>query len=81
MIKRYIYCWTYTKSYQRKIDGRKSYRNLWDHFLRLDNVDNMTSEAERLFVATHYSGERNWFKFEHYVQIKKYKHHIIEGLT
>ena len=40
----------------------------------------MASEAERLLVATHYSGECKRFKFECYVKIKKDHHHILEGL-
>ena len=53
---------------------------MWDHFLGPDNVDKMASEAERLFFATHYSGERRRFNFERYVKIQKYQHHILEGL-
>ena len=51
VITRYLDCWTYVESSQRTIDGRKAYRELWDHFLRPDNVDNMASEAERILVA------------------------------
>ena len=40
----------------------------------------MVSEAERLLIATHYSGERKRFNFERYVKIKMYQHHILEGL-
>ena len=43
-------------------------------------MDNMESEAKKLLVATHYSGERKWFNFECYVKIQKYQHHILEGL-
>ena len=75
-----LYCWTYVKSDQRTRDGRKSYRDLWDHFLGLDNVDNMASEAERILVATYYSGECKRLNFERYVKIKKDQHHILEGL-
>ena len=64
VITRDLDCWTYVKSSQRKRDGRKSYRDLWDHLLVKDNFDNMSSEVERLLVATHYSGERNRFNFE-----------------
>ena len=53
---------------------------MWDYFLGPDNVDNMASEAERLLVATHYSGERKRFNFERYVTIQKDQHHILEGL-
>ena len=53
VITRDLDCWTYVKSSQRKRDGKKAYRDLWEKFLVLDNVDNMASEAKRLFVATH----------------------------
>ena len=53
VITRDLDCWTYVKSSQRTRDGRKSYRDLWDHFLGPDNVDNMANEDERLLVATH----------------------------
>ena len=72
--------WTSVKSYQRKRDGRKAYRDLWDYFLGPNNVDNMAIEAERLLVATHYSGKRKWFNFERYVKIQKDQHRIHEGL-
>ena len=79
-ITRDLDCWTYVKAAQKTRDGRKAYREMWDHFLGPDNVDNMASEAERLLVATHYSGERKRFNFEHYVTIQKDQHHILEGL-
>ena len=63
VITRDLHFWTYVKSAQRKRDGRKSYRDLSDHFLGPDNVDNMASDAERLLVVMHYSGERKWFNF------------------
>ena len=63
MIMRYLDCWTYVKSVQRKRYGKKAYRALWDHFFLPDNIDNMTSESERILVATHYSGERKRVKF------------------
>ena len=75
-----IDCWTYVKSAQRTRYGKKAYRDLWDHFLEPDNVDNMASEAERLLVTTHYYGERKRFNFERYVKIQKDQHHILEGL-
>ena len=72
--------WTYVKADHKTIDRRKAYRDMWGHFLGPDNVDNMVSEAERLLVATHYSGERKRFNFERYVTIQKDQHHILEGL-
>ena len=62
-------CWTYVKSSHSTRDGRKAYRDLWDHLLGPDNADNMASEAERLLVAKHYSGELKRFNFERYVKI------------
>ena len=56
VITRDLEFWTYLKSVQRTRDGRKAYRDLWDHLLGPDNVDNMASEAERLLFATHSSG-------------------------
>ena len=73
-------CWTYVKSVHSKRDVRKACRDLWDHFLGTDNVYNMANEAERLLVATHYSGENNSFNFEPYVKIKNYQHHILEWI-
>ena len=73
--------WTYFKSDQRTRYGRNAYHDLWDHFLRPDNVDNMEIEAERLFVAMHYSGERKRFNFERHVRIQKNQYHTFEGLN
>ena len=53
---------------------------MWYHFLGPDNVGNMASAAERLLVATHYSGERKRFNFERYMKIQKDQHHILEGI-
>ena len=33
VITRDLDCWTYAKPYQRTRDGRKAYRDLWDHLL------------------------------------------------
>ena len=40
----------------------------------------MASEAERLLVATHYSGECKRFNFERCVKINKNQQHILEGI-
>ena len=80
VVTRDLYCCTYFKSSQRTRDGSKAYRDLWDHFLVPDNLDNMASESKRPLVATHYSGERKRFNFERYVKIQKYQHHILESL-
>ena len=69
--------WTCVKSAQRTKYGRNDYRDLWDNFLGPDNVDNMASEAKRLLVATHYSGERKRFNYERYVKIQKDQNHIL----
>ena len=58
----------------------KAYCDLWDHFLGLDNVDNMLIETKILLITTHYSSERKRFNFERYVKIQKYRHHILEGI-
>ena len=53
VIKKNLDCWTCFKSDHWTRYGRKAYRDLWDHFLGPDHVENMMSEAERLLVATH----------------------------
>ena len=45
-----------------------------------ENVNNMASEAERILIAMHYSGECKRFNFERYMKIKKDQHHILEGI-
>ena len=80
VITRELNCWTYVKSSHRKRYGSKAYRDLWDLLSGPYNVDNIASEAERLLVATRYSGERKRFNFECYTKIQKYQHHILEGL-
>ena len=44
-IKRDLDSWIYVNSAQRKRDVRKACRDLWDHFLGADNLDNMASES------------------------------------
>ena len=80
VITRDLYFWTYAKLYQRTRYGKKSYRDPWFHFLVTANVDNMSSESERLLAATHYSNERKRFNFERYVKIQNNQHHILEGI-
>ena len=63
VITRELGCCNYVKSSQRKRYGSNAYRALWDHFLGPYNADNMASEAERLLVSTHYSGEHKRFNF------------------
>ena len=46
VITRDLDCWTYFKSSQRTRDGRKAYRDLWDHLLGPDNVDNHLHSPE-----------------------------------
>ena len=80
VITRYLDFWTYIKSDQRTRDGSKAYRDLWDHFLVPDNVDNMACEAESLLAITRYYGEHKRLNFERYMKIQKYQHHILEVL-
>ena len=42
-ITRDMDCCTYVNSARRARYGRKAYRDLWDHLLGPDNVDNMAS--------------------------------------
>ena len=53
VITRDLDCRNYVELSQMARYGMKAYRDLWDHFLRPDNVDNMASEAERIVAATH----------------------------
>ena len=64
VITRDLDYYTCVKSAQRTIDGIKAYRDLWNNLLGPYNVENMTSEAKRLIVAMHYSGEGKRFNFE-----------------
>ena len=80
VITRDLDSWTYVKSAQSTRYGRKSYRDLWDHFLGLDNFDDMARESKIILVATHYSGKRKRFNFERYVKIQKVQQHILEDL-
>ena len=71
--------WTHVKSAQRTRNVRKAYRDLWDHFLLPNNVDNTASEAETLLVATHYYGERKRFNFERYAKTKRISTTSLKG--
>ena len=54
---------------------------LRDHYLGLNNVDNMVSLAEKKLAMTTYTGERRHWTFEKYVTLHKDQHSILEGLT
>ena len=74
-------CWMYVKPFQRARDGRGAFLALRDHYLGPNNVDNMTSLAEKKLAMTAYTGECHRWTFEKYVTLHKDKHSILEGLT
>jgi hypothetical protein len=74
-------CWTYVKPAQCTKDGRCDFLLLWNHFLGINNVDNMTSEAEAKLGSVSYTGERKKWTWEKNVQIHAEQHAVLNGLT
>ena len=65
----------------RTRDGRKVFMGIWNHYLGVNNVDNMSSAAEAKLRNTFYRGEKRRWDFEKYVRVHKDQHTILEGLV
>jgi hypothetical protein len=50
--------WTYVKPAQHTKDERRAFLMLWDHFLGVNNDDNMALEAESKILSVSYTDER-----------------------
>ena len=74
-------CWSYVRPAQRSCDGRLAYMGLKGHYLGVNNVDNMSTPAERKLQTTSYTGEQRRWSFEKYVKIHVDQHDILQGLT
>lgn len=74
-------CWTYVRPAQRARDGRLAFYGLEDHYLGVNNVDNMSSLAEHRLTTTTYKGELRRWNFEKYVQVHVNQHNILENLV
>ena len=74
-------CYTYVRPAQRARDGRLAFEGLKGHYLGENNVDNMSSRAERRLKNTTYSGEKRRWNFEKYVKVHMDQHAILEGLV
>jgi hypothetical protein len=66
-------CWTYVKP------ARHAFLLLWNHFLGSNNVDKMASEAEAKLGSVSYTGERNKWTWEKYVQVHAEQHAVLNG--
>lgn len=74
-------CFTYVRPAQRTRDGRMAFLGLKGHYLGENNVDNMSSRAEKKLQTTSYTGEKRRWNFEKYVKMHMDQHAILEGLT
>ena len=73
-------CWTYVQPAQRSRDGRMAFHGLKGHYLGANNVDNMSSQAEKKLQSTTYTGEKRRWNFEKYVKVHVDQHAILDGL-
>ena len=74
-------CWSYVRTAQKDRDGRKAFLSLKGHYLGENNIDNMSTRAERKLQNTAYTGEKRRWNFERYVRVHVDQHNILEGLT
>jgi hypothetical protein len=74
-------CWSYVRPAQRARDGRTAFLGLRGHFLGANNVDNMSSRAEKRLQTTSYDGEKRRWNFEKYVKVHIDQHAILQGLV
>lgn len=80
-ITREMDCWTYVRPAQRNRDGRLAFNNLYGHYLGVNNVDNMATQAEAKLTATTYNGEKRRWNFEKYVKLQVDQFTILEDLV
>jgi hypothetical protein len=73
-------CWTYVRSFLRAKDGRAAFKALHMHYLGVNNVDTLSTNAWSKLNNTRYSGEKRNFTFERYVRIHTDQHAILKGL-
>ena len=73
-------CWSYVRPAQRNHDGRLAFSGLKGHYLGVNNVDNMSSKAEKKLQTTTYTGEKRRWNFEKYVRVHIDQHTILNGL-
>lgn len=74
-------CWSYVRPAQRTRDGRVAFFGLKGHYLGINNVDNMSAEAEKKLSTTTYAGEQRRWNFEKYVKVHVDQHAILQGLV
>ena len=74
-------CWTYVCPVQCTQDGHLRYIGLKSHYLRVNNVDNMSTQAERKLEMANYSGEKCNWNFEKYIKLHRDQHVILKGLV
>jgi hypothetical protein len=73
-------CWTYIKGFARSRDGRSAFLKLREHYLGINNVNNMASKAEKTIAKLVYTKEGKRWNFEAYVSGHKEQHQILEQL-
>jgi hypothetical protein len=73
-------CFVYIKPALRTRNIRDACMILFDHFLRPNNVGNISSEAEKKLTGTLYNGEKKCFAWETYLRIHTEQHSVLNGL-
>ena len=73
-------CFSYIRPAQKTRDGRMAFQRLKEHYLGTNNVDTMSSAAEKKLASTVYRGEMRRWNFERYVKVHVNQHAILEGL-
>ena len=74
-------CWSYVKPFLRSHNGRATYVVFHNHYLGLNNIDNMAALAEQKLNSTTYKREGRRWDFEQYVTVHQEQHTILEGLV
>jgi hypothetical protein len=71
-------CWTYIKGFARARDGRAAFLKLREHYLGINNVNNMASKAKKTIAKLVYTKEGKRWNFE--ASGHKEQHQILEQL-
>ena len=80
-ITRDLDCYSCVGPAQCRCDGRPAFLGLKGHYLGPNNVDSMSSAAEKKLQTTTYHSEQRCWNFEKYVKTHVDQHTILEGLV
>ena len=72
--------WTAVMPFQRSKDGKNAYLALYQNYLGVSSIDNISSTAEKNLKLVIYRDESRKWNFEKYVRVRMDQHHILTDI-